>query len=151
MKENKINICKKILKDADNILNEFTDATEFKFPADTSHFDFDSNFNISSAGSQSQSHQPIYFSTWHISSTWSQSQSHQPKVLPMCLLTIPLALHLTICFYANQLIYKVRRKKVQGRKTKSQKRMPKNILFFHLVKNHAAEGELPTFPLVIER
>ena len=73
------------------------------------------------------------------------------KVLPMCLLTIPLALHLTICFYANQLIYKVRRKKVQGRKTKSQKRMPKNILFFHLVKNHAAEGELPTFPLVIER
>ena len=33
------------------------------------------------------------------------------KVLPMCPLTIPLALHLTICFYANQLIYKVRRKK----------------------------------------
>ena len=26
------------------MLNEFTDATEFKFPADTSHFDFDSNF-----------------------------------------------------------------------------------------------------------
>ena len=32
-----------ILKDVDNILNEFPNVPEFSFPADTSHFDFDPN------------------------------------------------------------------------------------------------------------
>ena len=31
---------KKILKNVDNILNEFPYVPEFNFPADTSHFDF---------------------------------------------------------------------------------------------------------------
>ena len=43
VQENEINICKKILKDVDNILHEFLDVPEFNFPADTSHFDFDPN------------------------------------------------------------------------------------------------------------
>ena len=43
VKENEIDICEEILKDVDNILNEFPDASEFNFPADTSRFDFDPN------------------------------------------------------------------------------------------------------------
>ena len=41
--ENEIDICQEILKDVDNIINEFPDVPEFNFPADTSNFDFDSN------------------------------------------------------------------------------------------------------------
>ena len=40
---NEIDFCQEILKDVDNIINEFPDVPEFNFPADTSHFDFDSN------------------------------------------------------------------------------------------------------------
>ena len=43
VQENEIDICQEILKDVDNIINEFPDIPEFNFPADTSHFDFDSN------------------------------------------------------------------------------------------------------------
>ena len=43
VQENDIDICEEILKDVDNKLNEFPDVPEFNFPADTSHFDFDSN------------------------------------------------------------------------------------------------------------
>ena len=43
MQENEIAICKEILQDVDNILNEFPDVPEFNFPADTSHLDFDPN------------------------------------------------------------------------------------------------------------
>ena len=43
VQENEIDICEEILKDVDNIINEFPDVTEFNFPADTPHFDFDSN------------------------------------------------------------------------------------------------------------
>ena len=43
IQENEIDICEEILKDADNILNDFLDVPEFNFPADTSHFDFDHN------------------------------------------------------------------------------------------------------------
>ena len=43
VQENEIDICEEILKDVDNIINEFPDVPEFNFPADTPHFDFDSN------------------------------------------------------------------------------------------------------------
>ena len=43
VQENEIDICKEILKDVDNIINEFLDVPEFNFPADTSHFGFDPN------------------------------------------------------------------------------------------------------------
>ena len=43
MQENEIDIYEEILKDVDNIINEFPDVPEFNFPADTSHFDFDPN------------------------------------------------------------------------------------------------------------
>ena len=33
--ENEIDICEEILKDVDNIINEFPDVPEFNFPADT--------------------------------------------------------------------------------------------------------------------
>ena len=38
VQENEINICEKILRDVNNILNEFPDASEFNIPADASHF-----------------------------------------------------------------------------------------------------------------
>ena len=41
--ENEIDICEKILKDVDNILDEFPDVPEFSFPTETAHFDFDPN------------------------------------------------------------------------------------------------------------
>ena len=41
--ENDIDVCEEILKDVDNILNQFPDVPEFNFPAETSHFDFDPN------------------------------------------------------------------------------------------------------------
>ena len=43
VQENEIDICKEILQDVDNILNEFPDVPEFNFPADTWHLDFDPN------------------------------------------------------------------------------------------------------------
>ena len=43
MQENEIDIYEEILKDVDNIINEFPDVPEFNFPADTSHFDFHPN------------------------------------------------------------------------------------------------------------
>ena len=43
VQENEIDICEEILKDVDNILNEFPDVPESNFPAATSHFDFDPN------------------------------------------------------------------------------------------------------------
>ena len=43
MQENEIDICEEILKDVDNIVNEFPYVPEFNFPADTSHFNFDPN------------------------------------------------------------------------------------------------------------
>ena len=43
VQENEIDICEKILKDVDNVINEFLDVPEFNFPANTSHFDFDPN------------------------------------------------------------------------------------------------------------
>ena len=43
MLENEIDICEEMLKDVDNIINEFRDVPEFNFPADTSHFDFHPN------------------------------------------------------------------------------------------------------------
>ena len=43
VQENDIDLCEEILKDVDNILNEFPDVPEFNFPADTSHLDFDPN------------------------------------------------------------------------------------------------------------
>ena len=43
VQENDIDICEEILKDVDNILNEFPDVPEFNIPADASHFDFDPN------------------------------------------------------------------------------------------------------------
>ena len=36
VQENEIDICEEILKDVDNIINEFPDAPEFNFPADKS-------------------------------------------------------------------------------------------------------------------
>ena len=38
-----ITIRSNISNEFDNIINEFPDVQEFNFPADTSHFDFDSN------------------------------------------------------------------------------------------------------------
>ena len=43
VQENDIDLCEEILKDVDNILNEFPDVPEFNFPADSLHFDFDLN------------------------------------------------------------------------------------------------------------
>ena len=43
VQENEIDICEEILKDVDNILNEFPDVSECNFQADTSHFDFNCN------------------------------------------------------------------------------------------------------------
>ena len=43
VQEHEIDICEEILKDVDNILNEFPDVTEFNFSADTSDFDFNPN------------------------------------------------------------------------------------------------------------
>ena len=40
VQENEIDICEEILKDVDNILNEFPDVPDLNFPADTSHFYF---------------------------------------------------------------------------------------------------------------
>ena len=37
VQENEIDICEEILKDVDNILNEFPDIPEFNYLADTSH------------------------------------------------------------------------------------------------------------------
>ena len=70
----------------------------------------------------------------------------------MYLMTIPLVLHLTIWIYANQLMYykAVHRKNMQGRNSKNQKGIPKNTLFYHRVKDHAAKGVLPTIPVMIE-
>ena len=43
VRENEIDIREEILKDVDNILNEFPDVPEFNFSADPSHLDFDPN------------------------------------------------------------------------------------------------------------
>ena len=43
MQENEIDIYEEILKDVDNIINEFPDVPEFNFSADTSLFNFDPN------------------------------------------------------------------------------------------------------------
>ena len=43
VQESESNICEEILKDVDNILNEFPDVSECNFQADTSHFDFNCN------------------------------------------------------------------------------------------------------------
>ena len=43
VQESESNICEEILKDVDNILNEFPDVSKFNFQADTSHFDFNCN------------------------------------------------------------------------------------------------------------
>ena len=43
MPENEIDIYEEMLKDVDNIIDEFPDLPEFNFPADTSHFDFHPN------------------------------------------------------------------------------------------------------------
>ena len=40
VQENEIDICEEILKDVDNILNEFPDVPDLNFPAGTSHFYF---------------------------------------------------------------------------------------------------------------
>ena len=51
----------------------------------------------------------------------------------------------------STLYYKtVRRKNVQGHKSKNQKEIPKNTLFCHRVKIHRAKCVLPTFPVMIE-
>ena len=44
----------------------------------------------------------------------------------------------------------VHRKNMQGRNSKNQKGIPKNTLFYHRVKDHAAKGVLPTIPVMIE-
>ena len=58
VQENEINICEEILRDVDNIPNEFPDVLEFNFPADTSV-----QPNIIPIPSTN-----LFFS-WHISST----------------------------------------------------------------------------------
>ena len=43
MQKNEIDIYEEILKEVDNMINEFPYVPEFNFPADTSLFDFDPN------------------------------------------------------------------------------------------------------------
>ena len=139
VQENEIDICEEILKDVDNILNEFPDVPEFNFPADTLHFDFDPNpinnlffqlthqFNRISIPISSTN---LFFQlAYHFNLISIPIPS--TKVLLMYLITIPLALHLIICLDANQLMYQktVRRKIVQGHKSKNQKGMPKKPCF----------------------
>ena len=140
MQEDEIVIFEEILKDVNNILNEFSNVTEFNFPVDTSHFDFDPN--------------PINQSIFQLTHQFDRISIRIPttKVLLMYLMTIPLVLHLTVCLYANQLIHQktVRRENVQGHKSKNQKGMPKITLFYYRVKNHAEKGVLLTFQVMIE-
>ena len=136
---NEIDICEEILKDVDTILNEFPEVPEFNFPADTLHFDFDPN-PMNNLFSQ-LTHQfnrisiPISSTNLFFQLAYQFKLISIPipstKVLLMYLITIPLALHLIICLCANQLIYQktVRRKILQGHKSKNQKGMPKNPCF----------------------
>ena len=43
VQENEIEICEEILKNIHNMHNKFPDVSEFNFPANTSHFDFNPN------------------------------------------------------------------------------------------------------------
>ena len=109
--ENEIDTCEEILKDVDNILNEFPNVPEFLISIPI----------------------PLTNIFFHLKHQFSRISIPVPstKVLLMYLITIPLALHLIICLDANQLMYQktVRRKIVQGHKSKNQKGMPKKPCF----------------------
>ena len=146
VQENDIDICEEILKDVDNILNEFPDVPEFNFPADTSHFDFDSN--------------PIKQSIFPTdTSIFLAGVSVQPDLNPN-----PINQDLADVSNDNSigtpsndlplrestnLLENGPKKKMQGYKTKNQEGMPKNTLLCHRVKNHAAKDVLPTFSVMI--
>ena len=113
VQENEIDTYEEILKDVDNIINEFSDVPEFNFPADTSHFDFDLNpikqsiFPADTSVQPDLNHNPITNLFFYLAYQFNLISIPIPstKVLLMYLMTIPLVLHLTICLYANQLVY----------------------------------------------
>ena len=111
VQEDEIVIFEEILKDVDNILNEFPDVTEFNFPVDTSHFDFDPNpinqsiFQLAQQFNRISIPIPSTNLFFYLAYEFNMISIPIPsnKVLLMYLVTIPLALHLTIRLYANQL------------------------------------------------
>ena len=113
VQENEIDICEEILKDVDDTLHEFPDVPEFNFPADTLHFDFDPNPINQSIFPADTSVQPDLNPNLITQSVFLAGISVQPDPYPN--LTnqgladvsndIPLLLHLTVCLYANQLMY----------------------------------------------
>ena len=80
--ENEIDICEEILKDVDNILNEFPEWPVFNFPADTSHFDFDPNPVNQSIFPAKTSVQPDLKSNPIIQSIFLADISVQPDLNP---------------------------------------------------------------------
>ena len=111
VQEDEIVIFEEILKDVDNILNEFSNVTEFNFPVDTSHFDFDPNpinqsiFQLAQQFNRISIPIPSTNLFFYLAYEFNMISIPIPsnKVLLMYLVTIPLALHLTIRLYANQL------------------------------------------------
>ena len=94
VQKNENDICEEILKDVENIPNEFPVVPELNFPADRSHFDFDPN--------------PIKQSIFPVETSVQPDLNPNPinqGPADLSNLTIPLVLHLTNCLYANQLMY----------------------------------------------
>ena len=160
VQENEIDICEETLKEFGNILNEFPDVPEFNFPADTSHFDFDPNpinqsiFPADTSVQPDLNHNPIN------QSIFLAGISVQPDINPSTINQGPadISNDNSIGTPSNNLPLRKStnvlengpKKNVQGHKSKNQKGMPKNTLFCHRVKNHAAKGVLLTFPVMIE-
>ena len=140
VQENEIDICEEILKDVDNIINEFPDVPEFNFPADTSHFDFDSNpinQSIFLAGISVQSDlNPNLINQGSADVSNDSSIGTPSNNLPLREST-------------NVLENGPKKKHARTQVQKSE-RNAKNTLFYNRVKNHAAKGVLPTFQVMIE-
>ena len=132
----------------------------FNFPADTSHFDFDPNPVNQSIFPAKTSVQPDLKSNPIIQSIFLADISVQPDLNPNPINQGPADVSNdnsigtrsnNLPLRESTLYYKtVRRKNVQGHKSKNQKEIPKTTLFCHRVKNHTAKCVLPTFPVMIE-
>ena len=156
-KIDEISICEEILKDVGNILNEFPDVPEFNFPADTSHFDFDPN--------------PIYQSTFPADTPVQLDSIHSnldnqgaTDVSNNNSIGTP-SNNLLLRESANVLENGPKKKRARTQAEKSDRNAKKYpvlspckescskrciTMFCHRVKNHAAKGVLPSFPVMIE-
>ena len=160
VQENEIDICEEILKDVDNIINEFPDVPEFNFPADTSHFDFDPNPINQSIFPADTSVQPDLNANPINQSIFLAGISVQPDLNPDPINQGPADVsndnsigtpsnNLPLRESTNVLENGPKKKHARTQVQKSE-RNAKNTLFYNRVKNHAAKGVLPTFPVMIE-